>query len=170
MKSIVLIQHCQSQHHVNKAAHLWPDSENGLTELGRRQAECIALRLRDELGDSPCKLYSSDMTRAFQTAEIIGTELGQSPKPVPELREWCGRLAIERTSHVTEPVVNKDAWSLFDWRPVPGGETWREFYARVSIYMDDLASSHDPQTLPILVVHGGTLSNIVTRWLRLAVC
>jgi len=169
MKSMILIQHCQSQHHVNAEARLWPDGENGLTTLGRRQAGCLASRLRDELEKIPCRLYASDMRRSYETADIIGKEIGQTPSRVPELREWNGRFAVERTQKGEEWTANDGNGSLFDSRPFPGAETWREFYARVSTGMQDLARRHDSAYLPILVVHGGSKINIIIWWLRAAI-
>ena len=76
LETAFLVQHCQSHHHVVPQAHLWPDFRNGLTELGQRQAQCVAERLRDEVDGRPCRLYSSPMQRAMETAKRIGTELG----------------------------------------------------------------------------------------------
>jgi len=168
MKSMILIQHCQSHHHVNPEAFFWPDSANGLTSLGRRQAACLASRLHDELGQTSCRLYASDMTRAFETADIIGGQIGQTPSRIPELREWNGRFAVERTEIEEERTIDESNGSLFDWRPFPEAETWREFHARVSIWLDELATQDDPTDVPILVMHGGTKINIILWWLGLA--
>jgi len=166
MNSMILIQHCQSQHHVNAEARLWPDGENGLTTLGRRQAECLASRLRDELEQIPCRLYASDMRRAYETADIIGKEIEQTTSRIPELREWNGRFAVERTQKAQEPPTKDDNGPPFDSRSFPEAETWREFYARVSTAMQDFARRHDPACLPVLVVHGGSKINIIIWWLQ----
>ncbi len=164
MKRIILIQHCQSQHHVDSSA----GSDSELTGLGRRQAEAVAARLKQDLADTPCRLYSSDLKRAAQTAEIVGEALGLATQFAPELREFDGGSAAGKSRRWAEENFSPEwATSLFDSRPCPGAETWREFQARVSNYMDGLVEKHGPQYLPILVVHGGTLSNIVVWWLRL---
>ena len=49
------------------------DSKHPLTERGRAQAEDLARRLALE---KLTAIYSSPLTRARQTAEIVGTELG----------------------------------------------------------------------------------------------
>ena len=46
MKLILLIQHCQSEHHVRGMAEGWTDTS--LTDLGRKQAESIGIRLAAE--------------------------------------------------------------------------------------------------------------------------
>ena len=55
MKTLIVIQHCQSEHHINELTGGWTDTP--LTARGRRQAYCVAERLRDKLGASPCPLY-----------------------------------------------------------------------------------------------------------------
>ena len=165
MKSLILIQHCQSEHHVNNMTGGWTDTP--LTELGRRQANCLGTRLKNEIGQIPCRIYSSDLKRAFQTAEIVGEALGIVPISVPGLREFNAGIATGKTEEWAAQHVNKENWSLFDWRGFPGGETWREFYSRASNCMADLVKTHDEEYLPILVTHGGTTSCIVAWWLGL---
>ena len=167
MQAILLVQHCQSHHHVDRAARLWPDRKNGLTDLGRHQAEAVAVRLHRAFVDSPCRIYSSDMQRTVETAKIIAAKFGETSTPFPEFREWNGRFAVERDEDGEEWEIDETNFSLFDWRPFPKAETWREFHARVSARMEKLAKNHIPEQIPILVVHGGTLSNIVTCWLSL---
>ena len=162
-----LVQHCQSHHHVDPQARLWPDFRNGLTEFGQRQAQCLAKRLCDEACGRPCCLYTSPMKRATETAEIIGVSLGTTPQTVSGLHEYNGRFPLERAEDGKEWTVDNSNWSLFDWRPFPEAETWREFYARVAAAMDTLAQQSGDGEPPIFVIHGGTLSNIVVWWLGL---
>ncbi|MHC4715919.1 MAG: histidine phosphatase family protein [Planctomycetota bacterium] len=167
MKTVFLVQHAQSQHHVNRQARLWPDVRNGLTEHGQRQAEALAARLRADIGERPCQVYASPMQRAAETAGIVARQLDVTPVSVHDLHEYNGRFAMERTSDGRERAVDESAWSLFDQRPFPEAETWREFHARVAAAMDELKPRVHDDSLPVLVVHGGTLSNIVLWWLGL---
>lgn len=168
MDVVYLVQHCQSHHHLDRDARLWPDVRNGLTDLGKRQAERLAERLHGEIGERPVRVYTSPMQRASETAGIIGERLGASPERVYDLHENNGRFAMERTGDGVEwKVEDMTGWSLFDWRPFPEAETWREFYSRVVTAMDGIMQRHDGGAAPVFVVHGGTLSNIVVWWLRL---
>ena len=72
----------------------WTDWE--LSELGVRQAKRIGERLKNELAEKRFVLYSSDLLRARQTAEIVGNYLGMTPVFRTELRErnlgrCCGK-------------------------------------------------------------------------------
>lgn len=168
MRRIILVQHGQSRHHVEPRIRIeQPDSENGLTDLGCRQAACVASRLHKELEGTPCRLYSSDQTRAWQTSRIIGRELDLAAMPVPEIREYAsGRLAPPLPL-TPEPRPGDRNWFLFDSRPEPFLETWREFHTRVCAGMDRLQREHPADEVAVVVGHGGSNSNIVTWWLRL---
>jgi len=68
-----------------------------LNDEGRRQAELLADRLK---GTDLAGVYSSDLSRARETAEIIAERLDLSVVIVPELREldygeWEGMPEIE---------------------------------------------------------------------------
>ena len=167
MQIVILVQHGQAYHHVLPEAKLWPDIRNGLTSKGQRQAQCAATRLLQEVAGRPCQVYTSAMRRATETAKILTRELLVTAEPVPDLHEFNGRFAMERTRNGEEWTIDNSNWSLFDWRPFPEAETWREFHTRVAAAMDRLAGTCSDTTLPILVVHGGTLSNIVVWWLGL---
>lgn len=165
---IVIVQHCQSEHHVHRAAGVtltrrqWFNSN--LTELGRRQAEAVARRLAERLQAGACALFSSDMPRALQTAQVLAGVLHVEPRPSEGLREWAG---VPTPTDQPDPPTDPDQpFSLFDWREFPTGQTWREFHQRVCTCMDELTRDG---ALPIVVTHGGTASCIVAWWLRLPV-
>lgn len=70
MKTVITIQHTQSIHHTNGMIGSWTDWD--LSETGRKQAECIGKKLSKELEGKNFVMYSSDLKRAKQTAEIVG--------------------------------------------------------------------------------------------------
>ena len=73
MKTIITIQHPESVHHTNGMVGStmdWP-----LSEKGTMQAENIGKNLSAELSGKYA-IYSSDLSRAAQTAEIVGKHLG----------------------------------------------------------------------------------------------
>ena len=164
MNRVILIQHCQSEHHVNGLSGGWTDTP--LTELGRRQGAAIAARLKRDLADTPCQLYSSDLKRASQTAEILGRELGPAPQFLAGLRESNGGAATGKSRQWARENTSADLdRCLFDCHPWSGAESWREFYERVASCMNRLVEEHEAERLPIVVTHGGTVSNIVVWWL-----
>ena len=94
MKTIITIQHTQSVHHINGMVGSWADWD--LSELGKSQARSIGKKLSKELQGRSFVMYSSDLARARQTAEIVGESLGIAPMLRQELRErnlgMCGEI------------------------------------------------------------------------------
>ena len=74
MKIIVLVQHTESEHHINNHIGAWLDWN--LTERGRAQAFRIGEWLNNAGCDSTWSMYVSPQRRALQTAEEINRSLG----------------------------------------------------------------------------------------------
>jgi probable phosphoglycerate mutase len=135
-----------------------------LTELGRRQAACLAERLQHELAGRTCLHYCSELKRAAQTAQIIAQATGVEPITELGLKEYNNGLAAGRSWGEAERIMRPMREPRVDWRPYPQAETQREFYLRVAEGMERL--TRDPAPL-LLVTHGGTITNIVAWWLGL---
>jgi broad specificity phosphatase PhoE len=162
MREIIIIQHCQSEHHINNMTGGWTDTP--LTDLGRLQAEQIGVRLSKEL-ISEYVMYSSDLLRAKQTAEIIGKYMKLDIIEDMELREINTGIAIGKTkdwARVHRNPRNSNNFEI-DYREYQFGETWREFFDRVCKCMKRIYNSNEKNL--IIVTHGGTLGYIVAWWL-----
>lgn len=153
MKTIITVQHTQSQHHTNGMVGSWTDWP--LTELGKRQAETIGRKLAQELSGKQPVLYSSDLMRAKQTARAIGSQLGVEPIDTPALRERnlgsaCGKSVQWMHEHQTVQEVTVDDKLL------PDAESRREEWNRLKPFFEEIMAG-DAQTI-ILVSHGDLLS------------
>ena len=159
MTKIILIRHGQGENNLHNLIGGWSDLR--LTELGVQQAQAVADRLYEELKED-YKVYSSDLMRAKQTAEIICKKLGKTPSYAVELREHNPGIvsgmsreeAMELLQEVSEPPL--------DWRPFPEAESAGEFYARVSGFMEKLVEGEEHV---LIVSHGGTIQNIIRWWI-----
>jgi len=130
-----------------------------LNETGRAQARELAAQVADE---GLVALYTSDMLRARQTAEIVGERLGLAPIVEPRVREcgwgaWEGRLVEDIAREEPE---NWQAWldagESFRFPSAPGkpGESLSEHMARTTEALGEVLLG----ALPALVVcHGGTI-------------
>lgn len=133
-----------------------------LNALGQRQAELTARRLADEPFDL---IYSSDLARAFQTAQAIVQPHHLEPITRQALREldygdWEGlaRLEIEqRWPEVREFNGRQEDSLAFQ---TPGGESRLELYRRATQEFEQLCHRHQDQTIA-LVIHGGVIRAIV---------
>ena len=134
-----------------------------LNETGRRQAAELAERIAAR-GDVR-SLWSSDLSRARETAQIVGrhTGLGE-PWLDARLREanrgiWEGRLFIEIER---EDPAGYAAWlrAGADFR-FPGGESLQEQSDRVTAALDEIEAAGE---LPALVVcHGCSVRVMLCR-------
>lgn len=163
MRSLLLIRHGQSEHHVQGLTGGWTDTP--LTERGRQQAELLAARMPGVLGDLPTRLYCSDLVRAVQTAQIVGRALGLEPILEPGLREINNGVAAGLTREAAHALRIPPSEPLIDWSPYPGGESWRTFHRRVAACMEKL--TRDQEDVLIFVSHGGTVIQQVAWWLQL---
>jgi broad specificity phosphatase PhoE len=86
--SVILLRHGETAWDLVNA-HGWPGAANDLAPLtptGVRQAGVVA----EALSGQPVDLVlTSPMTRAMQTASIVGARLGVPLQVELDLREWC---------------------------------------------------------------------------------
>lgn len=163
MKRIITIQHTQSVHHTNGMIGSWTDWD--LTNLGKEQANNIGIKLKEELSkDNVYVMYSSDLKRAKQTAEIVGKHLSLEPIINEALRERNLGSAVGKS--VQWLRENQTAWEkTIDDRCVPDAESRRETWKRLEPFYNDIVSSDDENI--IIVSHGDTLSIFNAMWLGL---
>jgi broad specificity phosphatase PhoE len=157
---LMLVRHGQSTW--NREHRIQGQLDPPLSDEGRRQAELVGNRLA---GRRFAAFYSSDLQRAFQTAEVIGDVIGQPPSPTPGLREiflgeWEGIRAGELASRFP------GAWARWnqkpDWDLVPGGEGAAVFEARVAVALDAILDRH-PHEDVLVVTHGGVIQVALHR-------
>ncbi len=134
----------------------WLDTE--LSELGRAQAQAIADSLTGEHFDA---LYSSDLGRAMQTAEIIGERLGLEILTDTRLRERNLGIMQGLTMAEFEQKYPEKYAQFRGGDPdyvIPDGESVRQRYERNITCAEELARHHGGQRL-LVVAHGGILNS-----------
>jgi len=159
LKRVILIRHGQAEHQLYDQFGGWSGVK--LTELSIKQAQAVADRLKMKLKEH-YTLFSSDLNRAKQTAEIIHKKLETPITYSKELREHnpgivSGMSRKEADQHLlemTEPYIDSLTY--------PGAETFREFYNRVAGYMKKLDEKEEQA---LIVSHGGTIHNIIRWWI-----
>jgi broad specificity phosphatase PhoE len=130
-------------------------TDTRLNATGRRQAFELAERMREERIGS---LWASDLSRARETAEIVGAAIGLRARLDWRLREaWRGRWEGKRFVEIErdEPELYA-GWRRAgeQWR-FPGGESLADQQRRVSASLEDIRAWNE---LPALVVcHGGSI-------------
>ena len=133
-----------------------------LNACGRAQAEQAARQFTGLRADA---IYSSDLQRAWQTAQPIAAALGLTPTRLIALRERnYGRCEgmVRKDVAATYP---EDARALRERLPdyvLPGGESLRQHQQRIYDCIDALAAKHAGETV-VTVTHGGTLDLVYRR-------
>ena len=164
MKTIITIQHTQSVHHINGMVGSWTDWE--LSELGVKQANRIGETLKAELSEKRFVMYSSDLLRARQTAEIVGNDLGMTPVFRTELRERnLGRCCGKSVQWMRENMEMQE--KTVDDRMFSDAESRRDEWNRLEPFFNEIMSSNDENI--IIVSHGDLLSVFYTMFLGLSV-
>ena len=151
---MLLIRHGQSTW--NREHRIQGQLDPPLSEEGRSQAERLGHRLA---GRRFAGFYSSDLKRAFETAQAIGAATGLQAEPTPGLREiYLGEWEGLRTEELAQRFP--EAWARWtedpDWDHVAGGEGSALFEARVASTLDGILERH-PHGDVLVVTHGGLI-------------
>lgn len=164
MKTIITIQHTQSVHHTNGMVGSWTDWQ--LSQLGVEQANRIGEKLKAELSQKKFVMYSSDLLRAKQTAEIVGRYLGLTPILKTQLRERnLGKCCGKSVQWLRENLEMQE--KTIDDRLFSDAESRRDEWNRLQPFFDEVMASDDENI--IIVSHGDLLSVFNTMFLGLSV-
>ncbi|MHB1458117.1 MAG: histidine phosphatase family protein [Armatimonadota bacterium] len=166
MKNIYLIRHGEVAW--NSEGAYVGSTDIPLNDTGRRQAELLAKRLGSiEIST----IYSSDLSRAFETARIIGAAQGIDPIPDRCFREidygiWEG---------LSEQQILETYPETFDqWRKsaaevvIPGGESINHMLQRSYSAFLEVISSHVDGNIAI-IAHKSVNRAILCRILSIPV-
>lgn len=162
---LILIRHGETAW--NRATRIQGHTDIPLSPLGLAQAA----RLADALADEPlAAIYSSDLSRARQTAQALADMRGLPVRTDARLRERAfGRFEGLSWQEIDQGYP-EDAQR---WRrrepdfPVGGGESLNVFSARCLDAARDLAAAH-PGLSIALVAHGGVLDCLYRAATRVA--
>ena len=127
-----------------------------LNATGMAQAARVAERLAADRHDA---LFSSDLQRARETAAPLGAAWRMPPLALPGFREQNFGV-LEGLDVPTIQARHPDLWQRWlehraDFA-LPGGESLRQFHARVMAAVRELAAAHAGARLAV-VTHGGVL-------------
>ncbi|ABX06414.1 MAG TPA: histidine phosphatase family protein [Herpetosiphon sp.] len=162
MAKIALVSHPESLHHIEHKVGGWYDT--GLTERGQRQAKAIATALA-EAGIHACSIYSSDLQRTAQTAEIIAQTLASPVILDQRLREMSYGAAEGRDQAWFDQqiVYPPNGVGRLDHRIYPSSENRREVATRVYAAMEMITATAEQQL--VIVTHGFAATFVIAAWL-----
>jgi broad specificity phosphatase PhoE len=142
--TILLVRHGETDW--NAERRVQGHTDRPLNEAGIAQARALAEQLAAEAIDA---IYSSDLARAQETAEVVGAVRGLPVETLPELRE--------RDFGTWEGLTDEEIFERFpEARSGPWGdaESRDELGARILGACKRIASQH-PGGSVLVVTHGG---------------
>jgi alpha-ribazole phosphatase len=159
MTELCLVRHGQTDW--NLQGRYQGQSDVPLNENGRLEAHALARRLKDRFFSV---IYTSDLERARETAEILAASLQVPITCDDRLREinqgeWEGQLVEDIKARYSRLWLQRkvDPASI---RP-PGGETVGEVAERVHAVLDEIASLNAG---PVLIVsHGLAIATVICK-------
>ena len=149
--TLIVIRHGETTW--NREKRMQGTTDTLLSDVGRAQAQALGRRLKSH---NFCALYSSDLSRARDTASAIADHCGREVIIDPRLQErrfgiFEGLLAEEIRARYPEEH------SLFASRDpeyeVPGGESARSFTLRCLGCLSEIAGRHPGEEV-VVVSHG----------------
>ncbi|MBN2076128.1 MAG: histidine phosphatase family protein [Dehalococcoidales bacterium] len=167
MRNIYVITHAQSIHHIEDLGGGWYDTS--LTQKGVEQAGKLAEFLYGETGIPGIPVYSSDLKRAFETAEIIAQPFNSSVIRDKRLREMSfgdadGKPREWRAENITPRPADGDR---LNHRLFNNAETRKDVGTRIRECLDEIIAKKDENL--IIVSHGNALTFIIMAWLKVPV-
>ena len=148
--TIYIVRHGQTEW--NLLGKTQGHGNSDLTPKGIEQAELLA----DSMTKYPIDyIYSSDLGRAYQTAEIIGNKLNIEVEKTEALREvnfgtWEGRIIKD--------IIEEDPELYKMWRnephlaKIPQGETLSQIKERTDAFIKEINEKYDGKHI-VLVTH-----------------
>lgn len=159
MTRIFLVRHGETEW--NKSLRYQGHRDIPLSDVGRKQAEKIAARLSTEKIDAA---YSSDLSRALETAKAIASFHNLDINIVTELKE----TNFGRWEGLTYKEIDEQFHEVMDgWRTnpmdtkIPGGESLGEVAQRCRAGMEKVISENPGKNV-LVVAHGGIIRIIVS--------
>ncbi|MEY3740605.1 MAG: hypothetical protein RLZZ192_1281 [Pseudomonadota bacterium] len=150
--SIHFIRHGET---LLNAARVIQPANTPLGPRGLEQADLVAQRIK---ALKPAAILSSDMPRAWQTAQAISKATGLEPQPTALL--WERNFGDFRGK----------AHNAFDFDPInmegapPNGESLATFHARVEQALQQALELHATLNGPLVVVsHGLVIHSLLSR-------
>jgi probable phosphoglycerate mutase len=152
---LVLVRHGETDWNLSGRAQ--GHSDIPLNATGRRQARAVA---RVMATFRPSRLWSSDLDRAYQTAEAIAETTGLAVECDRRLREYD---VGERAGLTLAELADRHPQEYTDWMAgrtntmVAGEETTQQVRDRVTPALLECREGLEPGAVGVVVLHGACL-------------
>ncbi|ABO50429.1 phosphoglycerate mutase [Desulforamulus reducens MI-1] len=155
-----LVRHGETQW--NADGRFQGHSDVPLSVLGRSQVETLTTKLSQLKIDA---FYSSDLSRAMETAEILAKKHQCQIYYLPDLREinfgeWEGLTFEEIAQNYGE--LSSQWWANPFTTQIPSGESLQDVAERCAKAVHEIIDRHAGKTV-VVAAHGGVIRMIVAH-------
>jgi broad specificity phosphatase PhoE len=152
--TLLLVRHGETDWNREGRWQGLPDTH--LNDHGREQARSLALQT-----DGVDVIYSSDLARARETAEIVAEDLGLEVRLDERLRErsfgeWEGFNMAEIEERFAEAHRR---WRAGEGPGAEDAEPFAEFARRIHDFLNEILERHPGETV-LVISHGGSIRAI----------
>lgn len=158
MTKFVLVRHGQTEW--NLMGRYQGQFDIALTDAGIKQAEILAENFPEK---NVAAIYSSDLQRAFVTAQKLGDKLGVEVHKDKAFREICFG---DWEGHTYEEIIARwpEALENFFQRPdvlkIPNGETFQDVQNRAIGRLIELSEEYPDKTV-VIAAHGAVIRTML---------
>lgn len=165
-RTLVLVRHGETAW--NREGRFQGHTDIALSDLGRAQARALRARLEAAHGylfdDAQTAILTSDLRRAYETADIAFSAPGRTLHVRRDLREFCyGVFEGLTRREIDERFPGAmAAWLTGDRSyAVDGGESRAQVHARVHAAVRGFLREA-PQRHVVIVAHGGVMRQLLS--------
>jgi broad specificity phosphatase PhoE len=152
-RSLLLLRHGQTAWNLER--RIQGQTDASLDETGHAQSRAVA---KEIAALRPALVWTSDLSRARDTAAYVGEACGLEVVTDPRLREYhLG--SVQGRTHAEIAETDPEAFARFrrgDYEAADG-ESTAEVGARVSAALRDLLDATPPGRLAVAVAHGAAI-------------
>ena len=167
MGSWYLVRHGETEW--NAAGRIQGHADVPLSEQGRLQMRLLANRLT---GREFSAVYTSDLSRAVESARVMVGEAGAPVSTDSDLREFCygewEGLTLEEVKALHADTFAERLGRDANAFAAPGGEDSTEVLRRVRRFYTTAVAAHSDSEDLLVVAHGGSVRALAVCLLGLA--
>ncbi|WP_176541067.1 MULTISPECIES: histidine phosphatase family protein [unclassified Bacillus (in: firmicutes)] len=164
---IILVRHGETDE--NAARRYLGHFDAALNQQGRKQLKGLSEILKRTETQPISAIYSSDLSRAVESAQMIGNEFQLRPKPIFALRELhFGDFDCKTYEEIRQEDPERlEKWILNPYMVAPpNGETLLQLGKRVDDWLEAILTTEQPTGTIVIVSHGGPIRWFLSKWVK----
>ena len=137
-------------------------SHTSLSAQGELDCQMLADYIHSNKDMNIAKIFSSDLLRAKQTAEIISAKINVSVEYLPQFREINNGILADMKNETASIKYPNLYWNTLEWGECyPCGESPHQFYDRIANAWNTFKQAiQDFNGNVMLITHGGVINII----------